>query len=261
MRNHVPHLPSARQQRGIALIAVVMILILVSLIGVMSVRYSKLNQDLAKNAQAKKLLQQSSDVPLAFLSQNDTNNQLATFMNATGPLGYLRFQGKESAEYVLCYQPTVRKGLFAYGNHRIILDASRTTGNVDGYCKIDSTNKSFTSSRKVALTQVSITRPSRNQGNHDAVAIKPFEVVDSGTDNASIAKAPPVYYRTYSTSILPNMSRIANTRALNACLQKPMGGIADPDTVANMRKCLQAADVPATTQVQDFIYKAQIAEQ
>lgn len=249
-------------QQGIALITVVMILIMISIIAAISMRVSFLNQGISKNAQAKKLLQQSSDVPLSFISQPDANGEMATMMGAVGPFGMLKRPDNISKEYVLCYQPMVRDTLFDANNHLILSAGSPLLGTNDNFCKIGGTNSPFTSSRKVVLTQVSITRPGTN-GNFDRVPIKPFEVSQEGTDTGSNSRAKipkPVYYRTYSTSVIPNMAAEASNTAINECLQKPIGGQADPNSENNLKGCLEALDVPMNIKVQDMIHRAKISK-
>lgn len=253
-----------QNQRGVALIVVVIILALLALLGAVSVKMSRLNQSMSKNSQAKKLLHQSAEVPLALLGKGGANSELAAFMQPTGPMGYLRNDATESDEYVLCYQPMVSSKIFRPGSHRIMVSSGGASGNVSGYCDVTRSN-SYTSSRKIIATQLSVTRPQKNPATVngikvDAVAIAPFEVSDEGTDNASIGREEPIYFRIYSTSVLPTMSRVVSDSEINGCLKKPIGGQKSTATTDNMRRCLDEADVPYVTQVQDYIYAADVTK-
>lgn len=262
--SHTAKMNSSRQsQQGIALIAVVMILILISLVGAISVRYSNLNQLISKNSQAKKLLKQSADIPLAVLTR-EKGDEIKSVMNATGPFGALRVAGNERAEYVLCYRPQTQAKVFKNTEKRIIKASPTggvgTTVGATKYCDITDA-KSFTSKRKLVATQLSVTRPNRNSRTEgtDVVMIEPFEASEEGTDNASIDREEPIYYRAYSTSILPSLSAADDDAEINKCLQKPMGGLSAASD--GMSHCLEdEVDVPLNTQVQDYIYMAKITK-
>lgn len=242
-------------QQGVALIVVLMILILITLVGVAAMRYGRVNLGVATSTQADKLLQQSSDVPLAQLR---TSTYATDLILPEGPLGYLKIPDNEFKEYVFCYQPTTLTKLFsvASGNNMRIIT---TGGGVEGngsklYCN-PNTDESYTSKRKVVMTQVSITRPGMSSG-FDVAPVKPFDAANKGS--AGIGKADPVYYRAYSTSVLPKMATTSSNAVIETCMQKPIGGLAEPTTSANMLNCLQAVDVPINSQVQDFIYVGKV---
>ncbi len=253
----------ARKEQGASLIIVLIILIIITLLGALATKQGLVNLNLSTSTQARRLLTQSSDVPLARLEKVDAGGEIANLTNPIGPLGYLRMTGHEADEYLVCYRP-MKSALLFNATTSMYLTSSGGKGGGDttnGSCNV-AVDADYTSARGTVLTQLAFTRPGYNTGAYDAVNLQPFEAADKATDNSSINKPDPVYYRVYTNSIIPGLSVTASDTAINTCMQKPTGGQANPKqtdatkTDYGLPQCLRALSVPVTVQVQDYVYTA-----
>lgn len=268
MNNRQPLTHSfAASQAGATLIIVLIMVLFLAIIGAIAVRNSQVGLNMTTSAQVNQLLRQSSDVPLAKLEMSgiepgaDKMTQLQNMdRDNNSPFGLLKTEGRKDAEYVLWYQPTVRDSLYVKGDHRIIVDKGAdsssnfaTTGNAEGYCQVaDDSATYYTSARKTVASQVSITRPTVNEGIEDDVEVKPFATANLGMDN--IAKSDASYFRAYVTSVLPALSISSSAEDVQDCLTKPIGGLAGTTAENNQIQCLDKTDTPMNIQVQDFAY-------
>lgn len=253
----------AHHQAGATLIVVLVMVLLLAIVGAMAVRSSQVTLDMTTSSQVNQLLMQSSDVPLAKLEMSaiepgaDNLTQLQNMMkDTTGPLSLLTTEGKKDAEYVLCYQPTVRSGLYKKGEHRVIVTKDfGTMMNADGYCKVkEGTENYFTSARKTVASQVSITRPTVNGSSAYDLPIKPFAISNIGTDDGSALRSDASYYRSYVTSVLPALSISSSDEKIQSCLALPIGALAGTTAEKSQIKCLDETDTPINIQVQDYAY-------
>lgn len=231
-----------QQQRGSALISVMIILLLTTVLGVIAVRQGSTNLNLAMNASVQSLLVQSSDVGLDKLEMSD----VASAASAAGPLGYLRLEGNAGKEYIFCYRPTVSTPrIYNITQDTILRPDGATEGNVNGFCDVNKT-VDFSSGRGVVMSQMGLVRP------QDPAVAEPFQYYEKGTDSETVKRPDQQRYRAYVTSIAPSLSR-ATKAEINACFAKPN----DKATVATATKstsdCLFDLGVPSNTQVQDYV--------
>lgn len=271
---HFSKTPSSHiaAQQGATLIVVLMIVLLLSLIGAIVVRNSQVSQDISTASQVQNLLKQSSDAPLARLqlasvdkNDGDAKTQIELMeANSQAPLQFLQLEGEQkNYEYILCYRPTERLGLYEKGEHRMIGNGAGTTVRKDGsgvgYCHINSNNnpaKYYTSGRSVVASQVALSRPTVNKSSDDDVEAAPFAVASQGSDMDSIGGSQAIRLRATVTSVLPSLSVSSTLEQVDECLQKAVGGLAGNQTEDNQILCLNAQDVPVNFQVQDFAYQS-----
>lgn len=265
-QHNLSQLHGMQHQKGVALFAVIMILILISLLGAMSMKVSNMNQRISQNSQASKLLKQSADVPVSIMLKGSDSGGLEKYMQPYGPLGFLATEGNETSEYVFCYTPQKQEALYSNSNYLVHKKTATGVGTQQagvGYCDLSA--NSHTSARGVVATQVSVTRPnqtitSSSTTTLDTVIIEPFEASERGTDTNSINRKDPVYYRTYTASVLPAMSAANSDATIKGCLQKTTGGLTTMVSGAtdDLHSCLENQEVPNRMQVQDFIYSSKI---
>lgn len=258
---------NVHSQQGVALIVVLMVVLLLAMVGAVVARNSSVALDMTTASQVKQLLKQSSDVPLAKLktSSFDTYsgsgaNRVSQLeaMDKSGPINYLRVEGQKSDEYVLCYQPIMRKGLFdKAGKHRLLNQSGSVLNTGSAYYCDLSSNNAYTSKRKAVSTQVAMTRPTVNDSSADNVNLPAFGHMTTGSDLPSINKPVDIYLRSYATSVIPSMAKNGVTAA-NLCLQKPIGGAAGTTAAKSQVLCLESSDVPSNIQVQDFAFKQDV---
>lgn len=233
-----------QQQRGSALISVMIILLLTTVLGVIAVRQGSTNLNLAMNASVQSLLVQSSDVGLDKLEMSDVTSAAS----AAGPLGYLRLEGNAGKEYIFCYRPTVESPrIYNITKDTILRPDGATEGNVSGFCDVTKT-EDFSSGRAVVMSQMGLVRP------QEAAVAEPFQYYEKGTDSETVKRPDQQRYRAYVTSVTPSLSR-ATSAEINACFAKPN----DDSTVAaaaakkSTSDCLFDLGVPSNTQVQDYV--------
>ncbi len=239
MRNGV------QQQRGSALISVMIILLLITVLGVIAVRQGSTNLNLAMNASVQSLLVQSSDVGFDKLENSD----IAVSATGAGPLGYLRLEGNAGKEYIFCYRPTVSTPrIYNINKDTILLPSGGFEGGVSGFCDINKTTD-YSSGRRVVVSQMGLVRP------QEAVVAEPFQFYEKGTDSETVKRPDQQRYRAYVTSITPTLARGASQADINACFENPnddatvAAGVATKST----SDCLFDLGVPSNTQVQDYV--------
>lgn len=250
-------------QQGVALIVVLVVVLLLAMVGAVVARNSSVALDMTTASQVKQLLKQSSDVSIAKLQTSSFDkysgdvSQLEA-MDKGGPINFLRVEGQKGFEYILCYQPIARKGLFEKsGKHRLLnASGSALVGGKDDYCKLTDAD-AYTSKRKAVSTQIAMTRPTVNDSTEDDVDMPAFGHSTLGVDLHSVEKTEDIYVRSYATSIIPSMATGGVTKA-NDCLKLAIGGAAGKTASNSQVVCLEGSDVPSNIQVQDFAFKQDI---
>ena len=235
-----------QQQRGSALISVMIILLLTTVLGVIAVRQGSTNLNLAMNASVQSLLVQSSDVGFDKLESSN----IAQSASGAGPLGYLRLEGNAGKEYIFCYRPTVtgKKSIYNIREDTIMLPSGGLEGGVSGFCDIGQ-NTDYSSGRRVVVSQMGLVRP------QEAAVAEPFQYYEKGTDSETVKRPEQQRYRAYVTSIAPTLARSATQTEINNCFKSAN----DDSTVAagasteSTSNCLFGLGVPSNTQVQDYV--------
>lgn len=233
------------QQRGSALISVMVILLLTTVLGVIAVRQGSTNLNLAMNTSVQSLLVQSSDVGFDKLEKADITKSAS----AIGPLGFLRTPGNIGKEYIFCYRPTLpTKEIYNITTDSILPPAGGVEGDVSGFCKVGN-KEDYASGRRVVMSQMGLIRP------QEAAIADPFEYYEKGTDPDKVMRPNQERYRVYVTSIAPTLARGVDETAINKCFESPN----DDSTVLSRAAtkstsdCLFDLGVPSNTQVQDYL--------
>lgn len=234
------------QQRGSALISVMIILLLTTVLGVIAVRQGSTNLNLAMNASVQSLLVQSSDVGFDKLENSD----IAVSATGAGPLGYLRLEGNAGKEYIFCYRPTVDTPRIYNINEDTILRPDLSIENgISGFCKIGERND-YSSGRRVVISQMGLVRP------QEAAVAAPFEYYEKGTSSETVKRPDQQRYRAYVTSIAPTLARSASQAAISKCFESPNDDATAAAAGASKKStsdCLFDLGVPSNTQVQDYV--------
>ncbi|MDE2420531.1 MAG: pilus assembly protein [Gammaproteobacteria bacterium] len=253
-----------RHQRGSSLIAVLLILLLITVLGVYAMRQGLATLNISTNAQVRQLLVQSSDTVLNGFTQTDVN----TLTNAAGAIGLAMINQQaavsssvSSAEYVFCYRPATTQG-FAQSQNTNVIAASTTDqatlldGGHGGFCDLTA---DFGSNRKAAVTQVAVTLP------RDTAPIGAYLVQGTWSAQLPSGVTNPQRVRITATSMLPAFSNTPVSTVQTTCLGSTDGSTAgrisdntlqlqtNPSTAPeSLTDCLSRLGVPANTQVQEY---------
>ncbi|MCF8999577.1 pilus assembly PilX family protein [Acinetobacter nectaris] len=223
-------------QQGATLIIVLCIVLLVTIIAAVAIRQSFISLNIATNAQAQKLMMQSSDAALLRFEQLHTQDN-SVAVNSL----FSTVKKNIGGEVVWCYSD-LQRDFFIFNKYSVIrwtpgdAQPSVVTGK-SGFCKSDS----FSTGRSVVVTQVSATISSTNS----SVVIN-----NSSNDNS----VPPVKIRVYTTSFIPTLST-AKPEDINDCLSKNMSAIPTSIPVnqtQTVSQCLTALNVPNYTAVAEY---------
>jgi len=234
-----------QQQRGSALISVMIILLLTTVLGVVAVRQGTTNLNLAMNNSVQTLLTTSSDVGFDKIERSD----IAVSASGAGPLGYLRLEGNAGKEYIFCYRPTLDTKRIYNINKDTILLPNGIEGPATGFCKVDNP-ADYASGRRVVMSQIALVRP------QEAAVAEPFEFYEKGTDSETVKRPDQQRYRAYVTSIAPSLARNASKAAINKCFENPNDDAtvaAAGPTAKSTSDCLFDLGVPSNTQIQDYV--------
>lgn len=212
-----------KKQQGATLIAVLIVLVIISILGVTAMRMSLSTLAVAVNSQVGNLLFTASDTGLVAMERTVVNST----QNATGYNGILFTwdigkKGEPAAETQYCFTPQ---------------SAATTTVWTKGSCDLDQTgtNSNYTSKRELVATQVSS-------------AITDFDQVTMGSDTNGL---PSYSVKIYSTSVMPAFGS-ASKADIETCLSKPND---DPDgTVLTVTKCLTQKAAVFETQSSEYVY-------
>ncbi len=233
-------------QRGATLIVVLVLLIIITLVGTWAIRGSMTSLNIATNAQAQALLQQTTDA-VFFGLENQTSNDLtlAQMQIGDGMLAYALRPENKTKELVFCIRGGETNSLEGSRNASVVYWDGTTIKNTEqgiiGFCKTTRT-ADFISSRAAVITRVAV-RP--------ASASQDWEHMLEGEDPEQ-AKTNQIQRVIVSvTSLIPNLSNSSSTD-INSCLTDYTSFV-DPvvknDTVTD---CLSAKNVPYNTQEMEY---------
>ncbi len=249
-------LPNGSQQ-GSTLIAVLLLLLMITVLGVIAMKQGLTSLSLSTNAQIQNLLTQSSDSVLNTVANAD----IAKIASVTGVIGAALANKTPNQEYVFCYRPTSTDNFGLSLNANIIsgkttaaVDGTSNVNNVDvggnGFCDLD---VDFGSGRRAAVTQVAVTVPT------DASTPLLSGLSHNGTDVSLGSSLPQGFttqqrVRVTATSMLPAFSASTTASIESDCLQGRISDNTDPSfaAVETVTDCLARKGVPANTQVQEF---------
>lgn len=249
------------QQAGVALIAVLLFLILITIAGVIAVRQSAVDLRVATSDQANALMMNASDSILADIEQasqpsnTDPQRELYARMlsERDGILGYFGVQTNDKIgdQLHFCYRPS-NEYLFSLTNARILkygggYDRLGNKGLEGAVCNSEEPND-YVSARNTTMTQVAIRAL-------DSETRAPFDVNTRG-ELAGVDKSTQVpSISIHSVTVLPALSK-ADNAVLTECLGLPVGDNVQRDygvngTKGNMSTCLRDNGIPSVALVED----------
>ena len=233
-------------QRGATLIVVLIILILLTLVGTWAIRGSLTSLNIATNAQAQALLQQSSDA-VFFSLENQTSDDLtlAKMQIGDGMLAYVLRPENKGKELVFCMRGGDANTLEGSRNASVVYWEGTTISNTSlgttGFCKL-SRKSDFISGRSAVMTRVGI-RP--------AAVGQDWEHMLEG-DDAEMSKNQRIQKVIVNViSIIPNLSE-SSASDIEGCL-KNFTSFYDPVTSnTTVSECLAGRNVPFSNQEMEY---------
>ena len=243
-----------RSQAGSTLIAVLLLLVVITIVGVIAMKQGLTSLNIATNSQIQTVLAQSSDAVINQIAQADVS-QITSIIGVLGA-AVIKSDSEPGQEYVFCYRPTSADPFGLSINANII--QGRTNGTVapidvsaGNFCDLTT---DFGSGRRATVTQVAVTVPL------DVSPLPPLTALShGGTDVSYGSQLPPNFVikkriRVSSTSMLPAFSTSPLATVQTECLQGRISDNADAPltNVENLTDCLARQGVPASTQVQEF---------
>lgn len=149
-----------KRQKGSTLIVVLVMLVLLTIVGTWAIRGSLTSLNIATNAQAQALLQQSSDaVFYALENQTSDDLTLANMQIGDGMLAYIMRDDNKGKELVFCMRGGDANTLEGSRNGSVVYWEGSSIRNTQlgttGFCKL-SRKSDFVSGRSAVMTRVAI---------------------------------------------------------------------------------------------------------
>lgn len=209
-------------QQGAALIAVLIILVIVTLLGVTAMRMGLSGLSLANNSQVSQLLFQAADMGTTQI-RNAVNQDVLAAMGSSGLISDV-----SGADTHLCLKPTGGSNFSA------------------GACDPTSTSN-YISERAVVLTQVTYRRLTVTDGDTSNGAESLLQTGQSVSPTGSQERL-----KTFSTSVVPSFGS-ASPATVKECLQNPADDEErDGDTTYTITDCLTKVGAVFTTHVAEY---------
>jgi len=261
-------------EQGATLIVVLILLVLISIVGLYAIQHSIFSLKLATNAQVQTLLMQTSDVALARLEKNFSDNEASNL--AGTPVGQVLLDGNQGKELQFCFKPTTVDSSNALKNNiffdlrdfRIIVRNSATStnasttadsGDVEAVCDPATM---FSISRKALVTQVAVVNP-----DDPAVELGRFDLATKGNDLKDASNIETKRVRVTVTSFAPALAPSVSISDMNTCLK---GRMMDDSLLKNradasvspaqvkvetLHECLNKLGVPLNTQTAEYLVR------
>lgn len=234
------------RQQGATLIVVLVMLILITLVGTWAIRGSLTSLNIATNAQAQALLQQSSDAVFYGL-ENQTSNDLtlANMQIGDGMLAYVMRPENKGKELVFCIRGGDANTLEGSRNASVVYWEGSAIKNTQlgtaGFCKLSNKND-FISGRAAVITRVGV-RP--------AAVGQDWEHMLEG-DDAEMSKTQKIQKVVVNViSLIPNLSE-SSSGDIEACL-KNFTSFYDPvASNKTVSECLMGSNVPFSNQEMEY---------
>ena len=251
---------SLRHQQGMTLITTMIVLLLVTVIGTLAVRYAMTGLKVSTNSQVKQILIQSADTPF-FIIRNMTPQQIRQLDNVIGLALNNNFLDRE---YVFCYKPKSQKNFASISNVAQIspytstgvLTAEKTMrliqGNNASFCSLTT---DFGSGRDAVVTQVAVSLITNNLDNVEKGQYLPEGTNVSGASHLKAALGSTQRFRVTTTAILPSYSNAKLSQVQSECLSSAnprLNDNTDYPELFTLNKCLAQFGIPVETQTQEF---------
>ncbi len=252
-------------QDGATLVAVLLILLLITVIGVMAMRQGLTTLNISTHAQVRSILLQSSDTVLNKFSTIDLEASGA--MTLASVIGSALDTNNLGREFVFCYRPTTTQGFGLMLNANTIhanpaAGASGDASVVDdsgggGFCDLSA---DFGSGRQATVTQVAVTQPTEASTEPPGSHLTRDTSVSEGTATKGFATQQRI--RVTSTAMLPSMATGDLAVVQRDCINGRISDNSDPLIASKetITDCLARNGVPANTQVQEYNLSTGLAQ-
>lgn len=257
---------SLRFQQGATLIVVMLSLLLITTLGVMSVRQSRTDLSIANSAEVQNILMQGSDNAM---SKVEADVRKVGSTNVAHLVGFAYDDIKNTAnnEVVVCFRPLTSKLLDKTKYSKIKAQGAHEVNR--GSCNVSQDND-YANKRGVSVTQVAITsevdiepktitKPNASgTGTTTTNNDKPvFQHDNNGTDTGNnVNNVRPI--TVHAITLVPAFSS-ASDSDINECLKNRLVNDYGDDSkedalkIESVADCLDALGVPNKTQVQTYL--------
>jgi|GEM_PF-242197 len=249
-------------EKGSSLIAVLLIILLITVLGVMASRQGLTALSLSTNSQIRQLAMQNSDkVVNQFINLNQSPASMGVMLGLTGILGAAVSNSAINPlqEYVFCVRP-MQTQLFGMALNSAVIAGSSSgspqfiSGNNNGFCDL---TQDFASGRSTVVTQVAVTIPADASSTLCSGCPQGTDLGGNSALPSSLISAQRI--RVTATSMVPSLSSTSVSTVQSSCLGSgsTAGKISD-DTDPSLQgqqtvtDCLALNGMPAETQVQEF---------
>ncbi|MDM1246071.1 pilus assembly protein [Acinetobacter sp. R933-2] len=251
---------SLAQQKGMTLITILIILLLVTGIGALAVKYSVMNLRIASNSQVRQLMTQSADLPL-YIIRNKSPIELRRLDNV---VGLVINNNLPDREYVFCYRPQSQKNFAPINNVAEISPYSTTgtaitsdvmrliSGTNNTFCDL---NADFGSARAGVVTQVAVSLITDSAGNTEKGEYLPEGTDSSGAAHLGAKLTGSQRIRVTTTAMLPAYSTASISTVQSECLStsKPrLNDNTEHPTLRTLKDCISDYGIPVVAQTQEF---------
>ena len=238
-------------QSGSTMIVVMLVLLMITIVGVMSIRTAMTTLNISANAQVGQLSSQTADTPINQIFIEDIIKQ--TNLSSIIGKALKDNEVEPGNEYVFCYRPksTVKFGsvMSMAVQHLEGEDTLKLVdGSVDYYCDL---SEDYGSARKGVVTQIAIKIPT------DSTSLPPLALLARST-NVSGGQTMPEgvteqkRIRVTTTAVMPAFAKDVSVA------QKCMSGFINDDTDTETKgkktvaQCLVNLGIPVNSQMQEF---------
>ncbi len=217
-----------KQQQGVTLITVLIVLVLVTLLGTIAVKSGILGLKIATNSQVNTLLMGNSDSALFNIENPD---QVARQLALDGMFAYFNSSANANDELVFCYRASEDSFFKLSKASAITADGSTTKIGVDGFCKANQ----FAMGRSAVLSQVYLTK--------NATTSTPFGGAPKGTSLGQ-SNVPVTTNNIGATviSVLPSFAGATATQ-IESCFKRRASAVG---------ACFEGLNIPYNMQHSDY---------
>lgn len=259
---------SLKNQKGVTLITTLIIMLLVSVVGTLAVRYALTGLKVSTNSQVQQLLIQSADNPF-FIIRNTSPEQLRKLDNV---VGLALSNGFVDREYVFCYRPKAQKNFAPISNVAQISQYTSTgtlissdemrliQGNKNSFCQLSS---DFGSARDAVVTQVAISLIASEVDQVEKGQYLPEGTNVSGASHLGAVTTGTQRFRVTTTAMLPSYSNADLDDVQDDCLSpsKPrLNDNFDNRDLKTVADCVSKYGIAVETQVQEFTLSTDFVE-
>jgi Tfp pilus assembly protein PilV len=212
-----------KNQRGVTLIVVLLLLVAITIIGALAIRASTTQLRIATAGQAQQLMIQNSD---AALFQVENPIEINKNMAMNGLFGYISREHDSGKELVFCYKAGDTR-FFTFSKASLISWNGNNVKNEGlselGFCRMQSDY--FGTQRKTVMTQIAIKAA-------DMTEAEAFAHLQTGTDPDSAKVDPAQLYTVVATTIFPDLGKSVPNVSINNCFKNQFNAIPESRAAA-----------------------------